>query len=107
MLLLDEPTANLDPISTSKIEEVLAHIIREQKTTVVMATHNMSQGQRLAGRIAKIFSVGALVRVEAACGFPLLAIVTKRSAEDLNLAVDKKVYATFKATAVHVIKRWN
>jgi molybdopterin-binding protein len=115
VLLLDEPTANLDPISTSKIEEVLAHIIREQKTTVVMATHNMSQGQRLAGsarntfegRIAKIFSVGALVRVEAACGFPLLAVVTKRSAEDLNLAVDKKVYAAFKATAVHVIKRWN
>jgi len=204
VLFLDEPTANLDPISTSKIEEVLAHIIGEQKTTVVMATHDMSQGQRLAsrigviingevlqtgsptnifstpenrevaelvgignilsgvivnrdnelvtidvggsliqaisdysigeevhalirpeditlalhkdassarntfeGRITRIFSVGALVRVEAACGFPLLAVVTKRSAQDLNLAVDKKVYATFKATAVHVIKRWN
>jgi len=47
------------------------------------------------------------VRVEVACGFPLLVVVTKRSAEDLSLAVDKKVYATFKATAVHIIKRWN
>ncbi len=204
VLFLDEPTANLDPISTTKIEEVLAHIIGDQKTTVVMATHNMSQGQRLAGRIgvimngeilqvgsptdifstpentevaefvgvdnilsgvivnrdnelvtidvsgnliqaisdysigeevhalirpeditlalkkdassarntfegriARIFPVGALVRVEVACGFPLLAVVTKRSAEDLSLTVNKRVYATFKATAVHIIKRWN
>ncbi len=204
VLFLDEPTANLDPISTSKIEEVLAHIIGEKKTTVVMATHDMSQGQRLAsrigvmmngeilqtgtpgaifstpqnkevaqfvgvenilsgvianrednlvtidvdgypiqaisdygtgekvhtlirpeditlalrkdassarntfeGRITRLLPVGALVRVEVACGFPLLVVVTKRSAQDLKLTVDKKVYATFKATAIHIIKRWN
>ena len=204
VLFLDEPTANLDPVSAAKIEEVLAHIIGEHKTTVVMATHDMSQGQRLAGRIgviingellqtgspSDIFStprdtrvaelvgvgnilsgvimnrdnelvaldvggsiiqaiseygigqevhalirpeditlalhkdaisarntfegritrispVGALVRVELDCGFPLLAVVTRQSAQDLKLAVDKVVYATFKATAVHVLKRWN
>ncbi|GAH56484.1 unnamed protein product, partial [marine sediment metagenome] len=56
VLFLDEPTANLDPVSTSKIEEVLAHIIGDQKTTVVMATHNMSQGQRLAGRMGVIMN---------------------------------------------------
>ena len=64
VLLLDEPTANLDPISISKIEEVLGHIIGEQKVTVVMATHDMSQGQRLAGRIGvlvdgKMLQVGS------------------------------------------------
>jgi len=204
VLFLDEPTANLDPVSAAKIEEVLAHIIGQQKTTVVMATHDMSQGQRLAGRIGviingellqtgspsdifstprdtrvaelvgvgnilsgvianrdnelvtidvnggliqaisehgigaevhalirpedvtlaphqdassarnnfegritRIFPVGALVRVELDCGFPLLAVVTRRSAQDLNLAVDNRIYAAFKATAVHVIKRWN
>src|SRR4030042_217464 len=58
LLFLDEPTANLDPVSTSKIEEVLSQIIREQKTTVVMTTHDMSQGQRLAGKI------GVLIRGE-------------------------------------------
>jgi tungstate transport system ATP-binding protein len=51
MLFLDEPTANLDPVSTTKVEEVLAHIIREHKTTVVMATHDQLQGHRLAGTI--------------------------------------------------------
>jgi len=204
VLFLDEPTANLDPVSAARVEEVLAHIIGQQKTTLVMATHDMSQGQRLAGRIGviingellqtgspsdifstpqdtrvaelvgignilsgvianrdnelvtidvgggliqaisehgigaevhalirpedvtlsphhdttsarntfegritRVFPVGALVRVELDCGFPLLAVVTRRSAQDLNLAADKKVYASFKATAVHVIKRWN
>ncbi|MFC1994755.1 ATP-binding cassette domain-containing protein, partial [Chloroflexota bacterium] len=47
LLLLDEPTANLDPVSVSRIEEVMAHVIQEQKTTVLMATHDMTQGQRL------------------------------------------------------------
>ena len=200
-LLLDEPTANLDPISTSKVEEVLAHIIREQKTTIVMATHDMSQGQRLAGRIGvlmngeilqigsssdifsspenrevaefvgvdnilsgiivnndnrlvtidvngrfiqaisdygvgekvnalirpeeitislskdissarntfngriiKMLLLGSLVRIGVDCGFPLLGVITKRSAEDLNLTIGKEVYATFKATAIHIIR---
>ena len=204
VLFLDEPTANLDPISASTVEKILAPIIREQKTTIVMATHDMSQGQRLAGtigvlmdgellqvgspsdifslpknrevaefvgvdnilsgvivdkddslvtidvsgrliqaisdygleervhalirpeditislskdassarntfdgKITKMLLVGSLIRVEVACDFPLLGVVTKRSAEDLNLAVGKEVYATFKATAVHVIKSWN
>ncbi len=51
VLFLDEPTANLDPVSSLKIEEVLGQIIRESRTTVVMSTHDMSQGQRLAQRI--------------------------------------------------------
>lgn len=204
VLFLDEPTANLDPVSISRVEEVLGHIIREQKTTVVMATHDMSQGQRLAGRIGvlmngEILQVGSpneifsspgsrevaefvgvgnildgvvvgwddglvnirvdggtiqavceyaagdrvyvllrpedvtfklskdmssarnvfaskitritpvepLVRIEVDCGFPLLGVVTKMSAQQLELAIGKQVYASFKATAVHVIRRWD
>ena len=204
MLFLDEPTANLDPVTTSRVEEVLGHIIREQKITVVMATHDMSQGQRLAGSIGvmmkgeilqtgtpgKIFSsperkevaefvgienilggvvvghddglvnisvdggtiqavseyskgdrvyvflrpedvtfslskemssarnvfagkitrittVEPLVRIEVDCGFPLLGIVTRMSAEQMEMAIGKRVYASFKATAIHVIKRWD
>jgi tungstate transport system ATP-binding protein len=62
LLLLDEPTANLDPVSLSKIEEVIAHIIAEQKITVVMATHDMPQGQRLADRIG-VLAGGELLQV--------------------------------------------
>jgi len=204
LLLLDEPTANLDPVSVSKIEEVLEHIIGEHQMTVVMATHDMSQGQRLAGRIGvlvngrmlqvgtpnEIFTlpesrevaefvgvenilvgvvierenglatieldgarieaisdydigervyvlvrpeeitlglyqdvtsarntfvgrivkttlVGALVRVEVDCGFPLLGLVTRRSAEELNLTPGRSICASFKASSVRTIKCWH
>jgi len=202
VLLLDEPTANLDPNAALRIEELVTSIIRHYATTIIMATHDLSQGQRLADRIGVLMngellqtgdsrdiftaprnrevaefvgveniidgvivssedkvvtidsggrfieaisdyatseevcacvrpeditlalskvsssarnsfegeitwlvSMGPLTRVEVDCGFPLVVLVTKRSAEELGLAKGKKVYATFKATGVHVIKR--
>jgi tungstate transport system ATP-binding protein len=54
LLLLDEPTANLDPKNTSIIEEVIAAANRDMKTTVLMATHNMFQAKNLPTRIALI-----------------------------------------------------
>jgi tungstate transport system ATP-binding protein len=64
LLLLDEPTANLDPKNASIVEEVIATINRDLKTTIVMATHNMFQAKTLPHRIAlindgKIAEVGA------------------------------------------------
>ena len=204
VLFLDEPTANLDPISTAKVEEVLSRIISERKITVVMTTHDMSQGQRLAkkigvlingkmlqigspdeifcspstrevaefvgvenilegiitgkddslvevrlngkvvqaisdypvgenvyvlikpeditfaatrditsarnvfkGTITKLATVGSLVRIEVDCGFPLFGVITNRSAQELQFSIGKEIYSSFKATALHVIKRWN
>lgn len=52
LLLLDEPTANLDPVSTTKIEELIRYYNRECGTTVIMSSHDLFQGQRLADRIA-------------------------------------------------------
>ena len=203
VLFLDEPTANMDPISVSKIEEVLAHVIEKKKTTVVMSTHDMSQGQRLArmigviingelaqigtpidiftmpkskevaefvgvenilngvvvgkegeltqikvngciintvnsfdvgekvhilirpevivlslsadatsarnvfkGKVNSITTVGHMVRLEVDCGFSLLGTITKHAAQDLNITIGKEVYAAFKATAIHTIKRY-
>ena len=56
VLLLDEPTANLDPNSITKIEGVLAQIIAEQKITVIMATHDMSQGKKLAKKFGVLMN---------------------------------------------------
>ncbi len=203
VLFLDEPTANMDPVSTAKIEEVLAHIINERKTTIIMTTHNMSQGQRMASRLGvlingellqtggvndifnqpqtrevaefvgvenilngvveqkdneltriainsekisaisnfavgeavyvlirpeiivfsltseagsarnvfkcrvnKINTVGSSVRIEVACGFPLLGVITMQAAQDLNISIGKDIYVSFKATAIHVVKRY-
>ncbi len=54
LLLLDEPTANLDPKNASIVEEVIAAISRRFKITIVMATHNMFQAEKLPTRIALI-----------------------------------------------------
>ncbi len=56
VLLLDEPTANLDPISIAKVEEVLEQIIGEKNITILMATHDIPQGQRLAGRMGVLIN---------------------------------------------------
>jgi tungstate transport system ATP-binding protein len=52
LLLLDEPTANLDPKNVGIVEEVIDTVNREYKTTIVMATHNMYQAEKLPHRIA-------------------------------------------------------
>jgi tungstate transport system ATP-binding protein len=202
ILLLDEPSANLDPVASAKIEELIKGIIKRETMTVIVATHDMAQGQRLAdkitvlvngevvqtgaprdifssptnrqvaefvgmdnildgniiacdgetalidingtvieavadceigqevsacwrpedvtlafekmsssarnsleGRISRTLYGGPLCRVEVDCGFPVAALVTKRSAEEMKLEKGMRVYATIKAVNVHVIKR--
>lgn len=52
VLLLDEPTANLDPYNVGLIEDTVRALNREQGTTVVLVTHNVFQAKRLADRVA-------------------------------------------------------
>jgi len=51
-LLLDEPTANLDPYNVGLIEDAVRSMNREEGTTVVLVTHNIFQARRLAHRVA-------------------------------------------------------
>jgi tungstate transport system ATP-binding protein len=52
VLLLDEPTANLDPYNVGVIEDIVLQLNRERGTTIVLVTHNVFQARRLAGRVA-------------------------------------------------------
>ena len=52
VLLLDEPTANLDPYNVGLIEEIVTKLNRERGTTLVLVTHNVFQAKRLAHRVA-------------------------------------------------------
>ena len=61
VLLLDEPTANLDPVSAELIEDLILKINKEFRTTIILSTHDMIQGQRLADRIGVIMN-GNLVQ---------------------------------------------
>ncbi|MEP6998992.1 MAG: phosphate ABC transporter ATP-binding protein PstB [bacterium] len=48
VLLLDEPTASLDPISTQKVEELVYEL--RKTMTVIIVTHNMQQAARVSDR---------------------------------------------------------
>lgn len=61
VLLLDEPCSALDPISTSKIEELL-HSLKEQ-LTVVIVTHNMQQAARVSDYTG-FFLLGELIEYD-------------------------------------------
>jgi tungstate transport system ATP-binding protein len=62
VLLLDEPTANLDPYNVGLIEEIVSALNKEHGTTLVLVTHNIFQARRLAGRVALMLE-GRLVEV--------------------------------------------
>ena len=58
VLLMDESTSALDPISTSKIEDLISEL--KNRYTVIMVTHNMQQAARVSDRTA-FFLLGELV----------------------------------------------
>jgi phosphate transport system ATP-binding protein len=60
VLLLDEPTASLDPISAQKVEELVYEL--RGSVTVVIVTHNMQQAARVSDRTAFMLA-GELVEV--------------------------------------------
>lgn len=62
VLLLDEPTANLDPAHVASVEEVVGGVQRESGMTVVWATHNLFQARRVAERVGLLLN-GQLVEV--------------------------------------------
>jgi phosphate transport system ATP-binding protein len=58
VLLMDEPASALDPISTSKIEELIYEL--KNKYTIIIVTHNMQQAGRVSDRTA-FFYLGELI----------------------------------------------
>ena len=61
VLLLDESTSALDPVSTSKIEDLLLEL--KKKYTIIMVTHNMQQAARIADKTA-FFLLGELIEYD-------------------------------------------
>lgn len=64
VLLLDEPTSNLDPHNIGLIETLIREVNAELNTTIVIVTHNVFQARRLAQRTGLLLQ-GQLVEVTA------------------------------------------
>ncbi len=64
ILLLDEPTSNLDPANVANIEEIIKRIRDERGTTILIATHNIPQVRRIADRVGVLLN-GELIEVNS------------------------------------------
>jgi tungstate transport system ATP-binding protein len=64
-----------------------------------------SARNRLRGHVRRLVPAGPHVRAIIDCGFPLVALITQRSVEDLGLRDGAVVTAHFKATAPHLLRR--
>lgn len=62
VLLLDEPTANLDPYNVGLIENIIQTLNAKQGTTLVLVTHNVFQAKRLAHRVGLMLE-GQLIEI--------------------------------------------
>jgi tungstate transport system ATP-binding protein len=87
--------------------ETVLCCIRPEHVTLSPAGNPSATSARnvFAGKIRTITPLGLFTRVRLDCGFELTAYVTRQSLEELRLAEGGAVAASFKATAVHVIRR--
>jgi ABC-2 type transport system ATP-binding protein len=51
LVLLDEPTASLDPDVADRVRTLLMDVVREQKTTVFLTSHNMAEVEKVCSRV--------------------------------------------------------
>ncbi|WP_248903538.1 phosphate ABC transporter ATP-binding protein PstB [Halocatena marina] len=63
VLLMDEPASALDPVATSKIEDLIDNLAEEY--TVVIVTHNMQQAARISDKTAVFLTGGELVEFDS------------------------------------------
>ena len=95
----------LEAVGEVAVGRSVLFCLRPEDVTIWPAgnTPVSSARNRLTGRIVRISPQGALARLTLDCGFPLKALVTRASVQEMNLTENQLVTATFKASAVHLI----
>jgi tungstate transport system ATP-binding protein len=87
-------------------ETVSLCILPENVTLSKSASKETTSARNVfPGKIEKVTALGPYQKVRLDCGFPLVAYVTRHSVEKLSLEEGKEVVASFKATAIHVIRK--
>jgi tungstate transport system ATP-binding protein len=97
----------IEAIGDVHLGESVVLCIRPENVTLSIRPSKEGTSARnvFPGKIVKIISLGLYQKVQLDCGFPLVAYVTNHSLEELSLIEGKEVRASFKATAVTVIRK--
>jgi len=105
LLTIETGGAHLQAVDSGE-GGVLAVCIRAEDVAIAHdSAVTSSMRNRLPGRVTSVTLEGPLARVELDCGFPLVALITAQSAQELELKAGEAVCAIVKTTAVHVAAR--
>ena len=98
---------DIEALGDVEVGEKVVCCIRPEH--IIISTHKAGEGtsirNNLPGRIVKIVPHGHFYKIHLDCGFFIASYITHQSLEALSLREEKPVTASFKATAVHVIRR--
>ncbi|MBA4397694.1 MAG: ABC transporter ATP-binding protein, partial [Syntrophus sp. (in: bacteria)] len=97
----------IEAVGNAKPGERVVCCIRPEHVTLstTLSGSGVSARNTFPGKIVRISPMGLFYKISLDCGFFLTAYVTIPSAENLALEEGKQVFASFKATAVHLIRR--
>jgi len=95
----------LEVVSACEPGDSVFVCVRPENVSVSIGAEENSMRNRFKGRVLSIEPRGLEYRLVLDCGFGLTAAVTKQSVEKLRLEPGRELYASFKATAAHLIKR--
>ncbi len=86
--------------------DVYACIRAEDVTLELRSSAHASARNHLPAHVTAVASEGPIDRVSLDCGFPLDALITRRSRDELGLAPGSPVTAAIKATTIHLVARY-
>jgi len=97
----------IEAVGDARIGETVLLCIRPENVTLSTQPHSGITSARnvFRGKIFKITPLGPYQKIHVDCGFPLVAYVTNHSLEELLLTEGGEVRASFKATAIHVVRK--
>jgi len=103
LLTLEVNTTQLQCVDGGESGPVAA-CIRAEHVAITRDLHQASSARnRIVGTVGPVSIEGPLARIEIDCGFPLVAVITAQSANELALQPGDAVCAIVKATAVHLV----
>lgn len=106
-LIVDANGLQLEAVGEFPIGRPVWFCLRPEDITLSISDGSVisSARNRLNGHITRMTPSGPLVRVIVDCGLPIVALITRGSANDMKLTEGQMITASFKATAVHLIPR--
>jgi tungstate transport system ATP-binding protein len=107
LALVDIGGQMVEVAQRAEVGEQVRFCVRPEDVTVFPGSPKPGgtrEFNRLGGRVQRLVPSGPHVRVIIDCGFPLVALVTQRSVEELGFVAGSSVTAHFKASAPHLLR---